>query len=292
MKKQARLNAQAMARKDPLLMGCIVPDARKIFISADLMAGEPTVTTQFTKDPYYYLATFGMVGKRPYVDEHGVLVIDDIYLMGMSVSPMGKPVILDALYNRKYEGLAFPDAWMKDPDLVKKTIKSERALHKIMMLGLERGMGPKKMIQHAQKDGHDLELKEARKFFQAYWKLFKEVKRFSNKLEADFGIHGHIINPFGYRLIPPAAYKSLAWYIQSCVSGIINVLSVKFFKSCPEAQFVTVIHDEIIFQIPEDKEDLIKQHFLKCVESLNQDLGWEIKVRCGWKSGRSLYEAK
>lgn len=287
-----KLNAQAMARRDVLLMGCIKSEEGKSFISADLVAGEPTVTAEFTQDPYYIAATLGMVGKEPFLDEKEILMIDDIYLMGMSVSPMGRDKILDMFKNQKFDGLTFAQMWVKDSDVIKGALKKERALHKILMLGLERQMGAKKMVVNAFKAGYTLSEQDAKKFSNAYWKLFSHIKKFSKKLEAEVKIKGALVTPFGYRLTPPQPYKALAWYIQSCVSGIINVLAIKFFTTYPHAELKTIIHDELIIEIPDDRLEEAKAHFFKAVDSLNDDLGWSIKVRCGWKSGRNLYDAK
>ena len=286
------LNIQAMARKEPLLMSTIKPKDGHVFVSVDLSAGEPTITTEFSKDPYYNAATFGMVGQEPYFDDKNVLLIDDIYLMGMSVSPMGKERIRRAFYEEKFNGMSFSQAWLENPDLIKTVLKKERAFHKILILGLGYAMGPKHMVESAFKDGHTLSLKEAKSFFNAYWNLFSKVKYLGTTLENKFKKDGYILNPFGYRLIPDPSYKSLNYFIQSSVSGLINALCTKFFTIFPCAKFVTCIHDEIIFEVPISMLEDSKIAFNRALDSLNEDLGWEVKVRCGWKEGRDMFEAK
>lgn len=286
------LNVQAMSRRDPLLMRAIKPSPGSVFVSVDLSAGEPTITTEFSKDSYYHAATFGMVGKEPYFDASGVLLIDDIYLMGMSVSPMGKERILDAFYADKFNGLSFSEAWMKDPEIVKTALKTERAFHKILILGLGYAMGPQHMVDSAFKAGYQITLKEAKGFFKAYWQLFSDVKGLGKKLEVQLEQQGSLTNIFGYRLLPDKPYKALNYFIQSSVSGLINVLCAKYFTICKKAQFVTVIHDEIIFEIPRDSVEECKTLFNKALTSLNEDLNWSVKVRCGWKEGNDFYEAK
>lgn len=285
-----------MARKEERLMGCLIPDPGYVFISADLSAGEPTIITHFSKDPYYTAATFDMVGKAPYYDEHGILMIDDIYLMGMSVSPMGKDIIKGLfelkIFSYPTESLTFAEQWTRNKQPILDLVKSERAFHKILILGLGYSMGPRHMVESAFKAGYELSLQDARNFFKAYWKLFKEVKGLARVLEEQFKRTGYLVNPFGYRLLPDKSYKSLNYFIQSSVSGLINVLITKFFAICSEAKFVTIIHDELICQIPLEKSEEIKKLFFTAVESLNEDLNWDVKVRCGWKEGGSLYEAK
>jgi hypothetical protein len=310
-----KLNIQGLSRKFEPLMSCLVPDPNHAFVSIDLSAGEPTVTTHFSRDPNYYNATFGMVGKEPYYDRQGVLQIDDIYLMGMSVSPMGKDR-MRALFNSKFphviyqEGVyyeerclapvppvtvqerSFAQQWVADKQVILNQIKSERAFHKILILGLGYSMGPKHMVESAYKAGYKLSKKDAKAFFDAYWDLFKGVAELRDRLEAQFLVKGHLTNAFGYRLYPDPSYKALNYFIQSSVSGIMNVLKAKFFAVCPSAKYVTTIHDELILQVPTDQLQQAKDLMDLAVASLNQDLNWTVKVRTGWAEGRNMFEAK
>lgn len=291
MKGGGGLNVQAMSRREPKLMEGIIADPGKVFVSIDLSAGEPSITAHFSKDSYYNQAIFGMVGKRPYYDSQGVLLIDDIYLMGMSVSPMGKDKLRRA-FNELYNGLSFADAWMSDKELVLKELKKERAFHKILILGIGYAMGPKKMVESAFQAGYDLSLKDAKAFFKAYWELFSGVKQLSKVLEYKLQQEKALVNTFGYRLIPDKTYKAFNYFIQSSVNGIINVLCVKFFSICPEAEFISIIHDEIIIQIPKEKAVSVQFAFKQALESLNQDLNWRVAIRTGWAEGKDFYAAK
>ncbi len=93
------LNVQGLARKEQGLLSYVLPEEGFSFVSVDLGAGEPSVTSHFSKDKNYYAACFGMVGKAPYYDQQGVLQIDDIYLAGASVAPTGKQS-----YPRRFRG--------------------------------------------------------------------------------------------------------------------------------------------------------------------------------------------
>ncbi len=287
------LNVQAMARREPLLMRAVRPTPGNVFVSVDLSAGEPTIITEFSKDPYYTAATFSMNGKAPYYDASDVLLIDDIYLMGMSVSPMGKDRMLRAFYEEKIDGMSFQEAWVKNPELIQKgLLKEERAFHKTLILGLGYSMYAPKMVESAYKAGYQLSLPDAKKFYKAYWNLFKDVKALGQRLQYQHQSKGSLTNIFGYRLVPDKKHKALNYFIQSSVSGLINALCAKYFTVCKSAKFVTVIHDEIIFEIPKDEIEECKSLFFKSLGSLNEDLGWSVKVRCGWKEGSDFYEAK
>ncbi len=286
----ARLNVQGMSRRDVGLMSCILPREGNVVVSADLSAGEPSVSAHFSRDANYYAACFGMVGRAPYY-EGDVLYIDDLYLMVASVSPIGKHMMRE-LFNTRFGSLSFSEQWLFNPDVIKDQIKEQRALHKILTLGLGYSMGPKKLVQSAYDKGHVLAPKVARDFFKSYWELFAGVRVLGDRLEQRFKRDGYLVNPFGYRLTPDPSYKALNYFIQSSVSGLINALCAKFFAICPYAEFITVVHDELVFEVPRDKQEEAKHLFYLAVESLNNDLNWTVKIRCGWVVGSNWFEAK
>jgi DNA polymerase I-like protein with 3'-5' exonuclease and polymerase domains len=287
----AKLNAQGLARGHKGLMSALLPPKGHVFVSCDLAQGEPVATSHYSQDKNYFDACFGMVGKDPYYDKN-LLRIDDIYLMVMSVSPVGKERIR-ALFDAPIEGKSFVQRWREDKEYIqKKLLKKERQLHKILALGLSYSMGPKKLVKQARDNGFTLTPKEARAFYDNYWELFAGVYRFGKTLEKEYEEQGYLVNEFGYRLKPSESYKCLNYFIQSTVSGIIAVLYSKFFSICDFALYVAIIHDEIIFSVPEDRANEAKSLMEKAVESLNEDLGWTVQVRTGWVVGRNLFEAK
>ncbi len=286
----ARLNVQGLARRDPGLMRCIVSDPGYTTISMDLAAGEPTVTSHFSQDPNYLYATFNGVGQRPFY-KNGVLMCDDIYAMTRSVSPIGRTNMWNEFHTGNYGGLSFADAWLKDADAVKKTFKKDRDLHKMLALALGYGMGPKKMIKQCYDKGHTMEMQVARDFYGAYWQLFAGVRRFADRLSMQIKKKGYIVNPFGYRLTPPP-HKAFNFFIQSSVSGILHVFNAKLFAIAPWAQFVTVIHDELIATVPKERVEEFRICKDRATESLNADLKWTVAVRVGFAQGDTWYEAK
>lgn len=285
-------NVQGLARKERLLMEGLVPPPGCKFASVDLGAGEPSVTAHFSKDPNYYAACFGMVGKEPYYDESGILQIDDIYLMFASVSPLGKDTLRRA-FEADWGGLTFAQQWVLDSEVIKAKLKKTRALHKVLALAIAYGQAPRGMVNFAYDQGHSLKLNDAKTLYAAYWEtLFPGVRNLGQALKNQFNTKGYLINPFGYRLVPETDYLALNYFIQSSVSGIMKVLEEKFYAITPEAKFVTCIHDEAIFSIPEHLVDEAKTNMQIAVESLNTDLGWSVKIRTGWAVGNNLYEAK
>jgi hypothetical protein len=272
-------------------MSTLLPPPGYVFVSIDLASGEPSVTSHYSQDKNYMAANFGMVSKDPYY-EGKTLMIDDIYLMVMSRSPIGSDRLKEA-WEAKYEGLTFVEQWAKDKEVIqKKVLKKDRQLHKILALGLSYSMGPKKLVKQARDNGFTLSPKAARAFYDCYWELFSGVYRFGKVLEKEYETTGYLVNDFGYRLKPAEGYKCLNYFIQSSVSGIIAVLYSKFFSICNFADFVTIIHDEIIIAVPIEREPEAKTLMGRAVASLNEDLGWTINIRTGWAVGKNLYEAK
>lgn len=258
-------------------------------VSIDLSAGEPTVTAEFSKDPNYLYATFDGVGKSPFW-KNGVLMIDDIYLQTASVSPIGRKQIEEA-WRDNYDGLCFTDAWLRDPEIIKKRLKKLRDIHKMLALALGYGMGPRKMVKQCYEKGFDLDFKTAQLFYRAYWDLYKEIRKFSDMLQNRLKKNGYIVNPFGYRLTPEPV-KAYNYFIQSSVSGILHVFQWKLFHVAPYALLKTVIHDEVVADCPVERiEDFRKARDL-ATESLNKDLKWSVKVRTGFVGGSNWYEAK
>jgi hypothetical protein len=270
-------------------MRCLKPLPGHLTVSIDLASGEPTVTSHFSRDPNYLYATFDGVNKAPFW-KNGVLMIDDIYLMTMSVSPIGRARI-EELWRSSFDGLSFAEAWIKDPDIVKRLLKKERDLHKMLALALGYGMGPKKMVKQCYDKGHDLPFKTARDFYTAYWDLYAGIRSLANRLGARIKRDGYIVNPFGYRLTPPP-HKGFNYFIQSSVSGIMHVFNWKLFTIAPYASFITVIHDEVLADVPEDRIEDFRKHKTQATDSLNADLKWSVAIRTGFAVGKDWYEAK
>jgi DNA polymerase I-like protein with 3'-5' exonuclease and polymerase domains len=55
---------------------------------------------------------------------------------------------------------------------------------------------------------------------------------------------------------------------------------------------VTVVHDELIVEIPLDKIEALKEVQKNVLTQLNNLLKWKVEVRMGFKEGVNWYEAK
>lgn len=287
-----RLNPQGLSRKYKPLMECIVADEGKSFVSIDLSAGEPSILAHYSKDPNYYAATFGMVGKKPYIDDSGILQISDIYLMGASVSPTGRGII-----RQEYEKGAF-DNWVEDEDSVKdkQPIKGVRKDHKAQILGMGYEMGPTKMVTQAHDAGQIVTLADAAAFHKAYWtELFPVIQKTKDILASQFKKQGYLVNRFGFLLRPDSPHKCLNYFIQSSVSGLMYALWVLIVKNTPdhlELLLEGIIHDEFVIQVLDSDLQEMKQVIDDSVDELNAWLKWSVAIRTGWVVGKNFFEAK
>lgn len=287
--RETRLNVQGLARREPLLMTTMVASENNTFVSIDLAAGEPTVSTHFSQDEMYKYATFDGVDKAPFYRD-GRLYIDDIYLMVMSVSPIGH-VKMQETFDAVWPAGTFADQWLADPEVIKKKLKTERQVHKMLALALGYGCGPKKMVKQCYEAGYELSFKDAKTFHRAYWQLFSGLKRFSDRCAREVETNGVIINPFGYRgKCEP--HKAFNFFIQSSVSGIMHVYLAELAELAPYMHLVTIIHDELLVEVPKVRLEEFRKHKEEATMNLNKYLGWTVAIRTGFAVGDSLYEAK
>lgn len=158
-------------------------------------------------------------------------------------------------------------------------------------LALGYGMQPKKMVKQCYERGFQLDIAEARRFYESYWDTFSGVRRFADYCSLKIKKQGFLVNPFGYRLVcqPRLAYN---YWVQSSVSGIIHVLVMKLFSIAPYATLSTIIHDELICVCPEDRLEEFRKDLETATQSMNADLAWGLDVRTGFAPGSTLFEAK
>lgn len=158
-------------------------------------------------------------------------------------------------------------------------------------LALGYGLQPKKMVKQCYERGFEITLTQAKRFYDSYWETFKGVRLFADYCALKIKKDRYLVNPFGYRLTctPRLAYN---YFIQSSVSGLIHVLIMKLFSIANYSRLVTIIHDELIVEVPKDMLDRFRNDLKIATDSLNHDLGWSLNIRTGFAPGASLYEAK
>ncbi len=307
--KRGGANLPALSRKDKSFMGCFLPDPGCAFISQDVIALEPTITAELSGDKRYLYATYNGIGKRPYYDDDGWLMIDDIYLMSASRFPSTKNVLWQIFHTGKFskvnkdwqykiggEGESFADVWLRLSDVEKDGIKDAlkgpvRNFAKVACLGIGYGMGARKFRTTSEEAGTPIDHATAKGTINAYWDGYSGLKALRDTLSWTVKREGAIVNPFGYRCTPED-YKAFNAYIQSSASGVLDVFILKLFSEAPWLKFVALIHDEVIYQCPLDRVEEARQVALQCEKSLNDDLGWSVPIRIGFKLANTFAEIK
>lgn len=280
------LNIQGLARKEKGLMSCLIPKPGNVFVSIDLAAGEPTVIAHYSQDRLYKAFAFDLVGKQPYLDGD-LLMIDDPYLAYASISPLGKAAVQDALK----DGLC--ERWAAESEHFKQRLKKVRALHKTVFLAKVYGQGARGTVNFAADQGIALDFQTSKILHHNFWyDLFPQVRMLGERLEVQFKRQGYLLNEFGYRMVPERENLALNYTIQSSVSGIIKLFDQFVLDEAPKATWVTVIHDEQIWQIPEERVEDFRQCVQRATKRLNEFLAWSVEIRTGFAPGNNLYEAK
>lgn len=282
--KRVSINYPALARRDEEFMSCWLADPGYSFVSQDVVSLEPSVTAHFTKDKRYRWATADGIGKKPYYDGT-ILMIDDMYLMTASQLPPTAAAIKYAWDTGVF------DTWLQDPEGVKKHLKKPRSFAKVCALGLGYGMGAKKLQKTCEEFGTVLSFAEAKEVRAAYWRLFSGLRAFADLLQWCIEKEGAIVNPFWYR-ITPEPHKAFNAYIQSAASGVLDLYCALLFEAAPWANFVTLIHDESICQVPDDKLQEFMRLSEESVVKLNESLQWSVPIRFGTVVAKTFKDFK
>lgn len=307
MARDAKLNIQGIARRCEGLVSCILPQPGNVFIGMDLSAGEPTATAHYSQDKMYRYATLDGIGKAPYFD-NGILMIDDIYLMVMSQTPVGAPLIKEA-WNKDWDGKTFVEQWLEKPKVIKSHYDDMRQVHKMWTLAWLYLMGAEKMQQQtADQFGINMSVKECKEAIQNFWSVFTGVKALVRKCSGKASEKGYIVNDFGYRItfnrnasrdesLPrDNCHKACNYLIQSTVSGIMHVYTKFLFEEAADdwldIKYVTCIHDEVVVECPVEDVALFQAAQDRAVKRLNDFLNWSVPIRVGFTVGETFYDIK
>jgi DNA polymerase-1 len=127
-----------------------------------------------------------------------------------------------------------------------------RKLAKILNFSMLYGSGTKALAELL-----GIPLDEAIAYWRGYWDTYKGIKKFNEQLKAQFKEQGWIKDVFGRVYFTKSEHKLLNMDIQGPAAGILKraMIAAHGFlkKACPEARLLLSIHDELIFEVPEEK---------------------------------------
>jgi len=284
-----KVNLPALARRHPEFMSCFVARPGHIFVSQDVVALEPTITAEFSKDKRYRYAVVDGIGKPVHYDR-GILMIDDIYLMTGSRLPPTKDATRkffdDGLFKTWH--LMTPEEQEKVKDITKKTV---RGYAKTSVLGFGYGMGWKKFQKTAKEAKFPITADEAKDSKKEYWASYPGLAQLRDRLSWECKKYGSLVNPFGYRLTPEP-HKALNAFIQSSASGVMDVYGSYLFHDNPHFHFIGLIHDEFIVEIPLTAKEEFVTKSAEALRDTNKLLNWECPIRLGTKFASTFAEFK
>jgi DNA polymerase I-like protein with 3'-5' exonuclease and polymerase domains len=130
------------------------------------------------------------------------------------------------------------------------------------------------------------------KIYTSYWSLFPLVAKAKKREEDYFNRHDYITTEFGFRCHGKGVISAFNSKIQSSISSIMIIETALTLEKAPWAEWVTVIHDSSLYQIPEDKVDLFKQVKMEVENDLNSMLGWSVKILFSEHYGKDWSELK
>ncbi len=178
----------------------------------------------------------------------------------------------------------------------KKKYSKERQYSKYVSFGLLYGIGTFGLSRQIGCSD-----KEAKQIIDDYFKEFPRVKREIELTKRDFIKYGYVKNLFGrYRhskkeqgQYPTRAFRqNFNFRVQGTCADILRVVMIelyKFLEDKPEAKMLLTVHDEVVFEVPDDKIEYYSKEFKRIMESAVQ---LKLPLEVEGSSGKNYAEAK
>ena len=162
------------------------------------------------------------------------------------------------------------------------------------------GQGPFSLAQQL-----GISREEARAFITAYFERFSGVRHFLDRQVESAHERGYVETLLGRRRYIPEL-KSRNWNIrqfgervaqntpiQGTAADLIKKAMIDVDRALEEsdwnAQLILTVHDELVFEVPEQRVDEVRPAVVGLMEGAVE---LEVPIEVGWGVGRSWYEAK
>lgn len=235
---------QVPTRSFPEIRNCFIAAPGKMLVIRDWSQIEPRFVAHYSQDP-------GLI--QVYTDKI-------------------------SLYGAVAVRLGF---WKGDPNELKSKDKNLYNLAKVIVLALLYNMGPKSMSFTLKKDsGLDYSKHECMEFMQALFDGFPGIMKLKKRVEQAAREKGYIRNYFGRHVflpkIPGSERVALNTLIQSSASDFNCFAHMEVAKKLEPlgGRFVNIIHDEGIWEVPEE----VAFEADKIVEETLRDFGRGLRV--------------
>ena len=178
-------------------------------------------------------------------------------------------------------------------------VTSEQRRHaKIVNYGIMYGAGPFRMSQEL-----NIDMGKAKKIIDNYFETYSMVKKFIDKTIYDAQKTGYVKTYFGRKrstinlnssnanIVNAEKRAAINMPIQGTASELIKVAMINIYNSMKlqqlESKMVLQVHDELIFEVPENEEELMMKLIKDKMEN-SIKLNVPIEVDC--KSGFNWHE--
>lgn len=146
---------------------------------------------------------------------------------------------------------------------------------------------------------------EAQEFIDKYFETYPKVKEYMNKEVEFVNAHGYVETIFGrkrylaaelmspnYQIREFAQRAAINQPLQGTAADLIKMAMIDVQKELEtknlKTKMIMQVHDELVFEVPKDELETVKELVLKCME-LNQPLKvpLDVDINCGssWREG-------
>jgi hypothetical protein len=292
-KKLKSLNLLAMNRRDKNCMTPWVCSEGKVFTSMDLNSAEPVIMLNISGDKMLEFFLYKARGIPPVWTKENVLLTDSMYITYASSTDVGRELLTEAWHMEwGNDKLSFSEQYLKDSDIIKKWLDKRGnyyRLFKQMTLALFYGLGTKGLNEMLRDAGYHMTDEVIKGMWTAFWNLFHDLNMFQKRLRHTFKTNPFVTNPLGFKL-NTQEHKVLNAYVQSTVSSFISILLYELDK-LDYATYIMTVHDEIIFELDEERIPEFIAYRDVIVKNLNDKLGFKYPLKLGCAVGKNFYDA-
>ena len=173
---------------------------------------------------------------------------------------------------------------------INKVTSEMRRIAKTLNFGVVYGMGA-----NAFAEASGLTVQEARKFISEYFSDFKEIKKWQEQVKGFAKKNGYVENLNGRKRWLKIEDERMAinMPVQSLGADIIKLAMVavwRHFKNNNSARMLLSIHDELLFEIKNDKVKAVAKEIKKIMEDVYYLPG--VKLEVNVKIGKSWGKMK
>lgn len=145
------------------------------------------------------------------------------------------------------------------PNEVKEKDPIKRSVAKVIGLSILYGVGPNKLKMFIkEKGGVEYSHTEIRMIINRYFEQFKGLKELQMGVHRQAERNGFLTNLLGRKVDVPQAeiyMKGVNSLLQSSASDLLLFRTLQIEKKLPWAKILLLVHDELIIEVPEGREE-------------------------------------